>query len=101
MHKSTSASMASSAGRAIFLLRAASPIAASKQADQPAANNCSGLAPLRSDPGVESLMSRRPSELRDAPFSRPPVVWVLAVYSTFSGWVIVASLLETEATIHS
>ena len=33
-------------------------------------------------------MSRRPSELRDAP-SRPPVVWTLAVYSTFFSWVAV------------
>ena len=62
-----------------FLLRAASAIALSKQADQPAANNCSGLVPMRAEPGVESLMSRWPSELRDTPFSRPPVVWVLAV----------------------
>ena len=29
--------------------------------------------------GVASLMSRRPSELREAPYSRPPVVPVLAV----------------------
>src|SRR4030088_3450085 len=54
-----------------------------KQADQPAANICSGFVPTRVDPGAESLTSKRPSELRDAP-SRPPVVWVLAVYSTFS-----------------
>jgi hypothetical protein len=43
------------------------------------------LVPLPAVPGVESLMSRWPSELRDTPCSRPPVVWVLAVYSTF--WV--------------
>jgi len=45
---------------------------APKQAGQPAANSCSGLVPLPAVPGVESLMSRRPSELRDAPPSRPP-----------------------------
>src|SRR5229473_2817531 len=81
--------MARSAGRAIFILRAASPIALSKQADQPAANSCSGLVPMRADPGTESLTSRRPSELREVPFSRPPVVWVLAVYTTFPAWGVV------------
>jgi hypothetical protein len=45
-----------------------------KQADQPAANICSGLVPLPGAPSDKSLMSKRPSELRDAPF-RPPVVW--------------------------
>src|SRR6266403_2125449 len=74
--------MAVSAGRVIFILRAASPIAPSKQADQPAANNCSGLVPMSEVPGIESLTSRRPSSLREAP-ARPPVVWVLAVYITF------------------
>jgi len=48
-------------------------------ADQAAAKSCSGLAPIRAVPGVESLMSRRPSELREAPCSGPPVVPVLAV----------------------
>jgi len=62
-----------------FILRAASPIAPSKQADQPAANSCSGLVPLPALPGDECLMSRRPSSLRDAPPFRPPVVWTLAV----------------------
>src|ERR1700680_2131847 len=75
--------MLNSLGSAIFLLRAANAIALSKQADQPAANSCSGLVPMRAEPGAESLMSRRPSELREAPFSRPPVVLVLAVYTTF------------------
>src|SRR6267142_5460986 len=75
-----------SGGRAIFILRAASPIAPSKQADQPAANSCSGLVPAPALTGTECLMSRRPSELRDAPPSRPPVVWTLAVYSTFLSW---------------
>jgi hypothetical protein len=49
-----------------------------KQADQPAANSYSGFVPLPGLPGDESLMSKRPSELRDAP-SRPPVVWALPV----------------------
>src|SRR5260370_36576234 len=83
--------MARSDGRAIFLLRAASPIALSKQADQPAVNSCSGLVPMRAEPGSESLTSRRPSELRDTPFSRPPLVWVLAVYTTFPFWAVVCS----------
>src|SRR5713101_8655210 len=82
------------ASNAIFLLRAASAIALSKQADQPAANNCSGLVPMRADPGVESLTSRRPSELREAPFSRPPVVSVSAVYTTFAIWLMVHSFFE-------
>ena len=77
--RSTSASIAISAGNTTFLLRAATAIALSKQADRPAASNCSGLVPIRGDPGVANLMSNRPSELREAPFSRPPVVWVLAV----------------------
>ncbi|MEI9986315.1 MAG: hypothetical protein WDN69_25985 [Aliidongia sp.] len=68
----------SAAGSVIFLARAACPIAPMKQADQPAANNCSGLVPLPEVPGDESMMSKRPSELREAP-SRPPVVWVLPV----------------------
>src|ERR1700722_9099148 len=92
--------MTTSAGEVIFLLRATSPIALSKHADQPAANNCSGLVPMRSEPGIDSLTSSRPSELRDWPFSRPPVVWVLAVYTTLPGvvarsvssWVMVGSL---------
>jgi len=42
-------------------------------------------------PGVESLTSRRPSELRDTPFSRPPLVWVLAVYTTYPSWGVVRS----------
>src|SRR5882757_2552186 len=82
-HKSTSASMPASVGRRVFILAAATPIAPRKQADQPAANNCSGLVPPPVVPGDESLMSKRPSELRDSPF-RPPLLWALAVYSTFS-----------------
>ena len=67
-----------------------------KHADQPAANNCSGLVPVPDVPGDESLTSRRPSELRDAP-SRPPVVWVLAVYNAFTVWgvfVVVSIVLN-------
>src|SRR5688572_28895949 len=64
-----------------------------KQADQPAANSCSGLVPLPAVPGDDNLMSRSPSELREAP-SRPPVVCVLAVYSTFSIWLMTCSLVE-------
>jgi hypothetical protein len=45
-----------------------------KQDDQPAANSCSGLVPLPGLPGNVSLMSRRPSGLREAPPSRPPMV---------------------------
>src|SRR5512145_1066446 len=45
-----------------------------------------GLVPASGFPEVESLTSRRPSSLREAP-SRPPVVWAVAVYSTFSSWV--------------
>src|SRR6266404_6492055 len=36
---------------------------------------------------VRLLTSRRPSELRDIP-ARSPVVWVFAVYSTFSSYVL-------------
>ena len=77
--RSTSAPMPTLAGRAIFLSRAASAIACAKEADQPAANSCSGLVPMRAELGVESLMSSRPSALREAPLSRSPVVSVLAV----------------------
>ena len=87
----TSASIATSPGSAIFFWRATSAIALSKQADQPAANSCSGLVPMRAEPGAESLTSRRPSELRAAPLSRPPVVRVFAVYTTFPMWLMVHS----------
>src|SRR6266576_5767113 len=85
--------MTKSAGNVIFRLRAESAIALSKQADQPAANSSSGLVPIRAEPGVESLTSRRPSKLRETPFSRPPIVRVLAVYSTFPVLVIVLSCI--------
>src|SRR5215471_335410 len=75
--------MARSGGRATFCWLAARAIALMKQADQPAANSCSGLVPLPTLPGDDSLTSRRPSLVREAP-SRPPVVCVLAVYSTLS-----------------
>src|SRR6185295_14222073 len=41
------------------------------------------------------LTSNLPSELRDAP-SRPPVVWALAVYSTFSTVVVMVDSLAKE-----
>ena len=50
--RSISASTASPSGRATLASRAAIPIAERKQADQPAANSCSGLVPLPAPPGV-------------------------------------------------
>ena len=55
-----------------------------KQLDQPAANNCSGFVPSPFAPGGVSFTSRRPSDARDFPPSRPPVVCVFAVYNTCS-----------------
>lgn len=78
--RSTSASTATPAGSATFMLFATRPMAPMKQADQPAPNSCSGLVPTPAEPGRDSLMSRRPSELRAVP-SRPPSVRVLPVYS--------------------
>ena len=52
LHKSTSASIAVSAGRRVACRAAASPIAPMKQADHPAANNCSGFVPLPGAPGM-------------------------------------------------
>src|SRR5580698_2592218 len=83
--------MATSGGRSIFFLAATIFIADRKQADQPTANNCSGFVPLPGVPGTDNFTSSRPSELRDAPFSRPPVVWALAVYITLSSLVIIRS----------
>ncbi len=65
-------------GQGDLRLGGGKPIAPMKQADQPAANSCSGLVPAPDEPGEDSLMSSRLSELRAAP-SRPPVVWVLPV----------------------
>src|SRR5262245_45763199 len=73
--------MAVSSGIVNCILRAPIRIVDSKQADQPAANNCSGLVPLPLAPGLDNLMSRLPSELFETP-SRPPAVCVLAVYNT-------------------
>src|SRR5438309_10978078 len=84
--------MARSAGREIFFWLAATPIALMKQADHPAANSCSGLVPAADVPGVESLTSSRPSDVREAP-SRPPVVYAFAVYSTLSIVVMANSSL--------
>src|SRR4029077_6820741 len=83
LHRSISASTAASPGSLTFILLATSPIALMKQADQPAANNCSGLVTVPGTPGAENLTSKRPSSLREAPPRRPPELWVLAVYSTF------------------
>src|SRR5215471_9045448 len=94
--------MAASAGSATLRLWAARPIALSKQADQPAASSCSGLVPLPAPPGVDSLTSRCPSELRAMPWSRPPVVRTMAVYNSLSpcacarsgaSWVMAHSFL--------
>src|SRR5580700_7358767 len=88
LHRSISASTAASAGSLTFILLATTPIALMKQADQPAANNCSGLGPIPGTPGVENFTSKRPSSLRETPPRRPPEVWVLAVYRTFiTSWV--------------
>src|SRR3954447_4937476 len=77
--------------------RAANSVADSKHADQPAAKSCSQLVPVPGLPGRDSLTSRRPSELRDAP-SRPPVVWAFAVYSTFSICVMIGSFSSRAMT---
>src|SRR5690348_17864884 len=77
------------------MLRAANSIADSKHADQPAAKSCSGLVPVPGLPGRDSLTSRRPSELRDMP-ARPPELWALAVYSTFSSRFIASSLMKSS-----
>jgi hypothetical protein len=63
-----------------------------QDADQPAASSCSGFAPMLAEPGIESLMSRTPSELRETPLLRPPAVWVLAVYRTSTFWLMAHSL---------
>jgi len=68
------APVVSGAGSAIFLLPAIRLIAERKQADQPAANNCSGLVPPPDEPGRDSVTCSLPSSVRDAPSSRPPVV---------------------------
>src|SRR5580704_19733029 len=92
--------MAASAGTATLVLSATTLIADRKHADQPAANNSSGLVPLPGAPGIDSLTSRRPSLVREAP-SRPPVVWALAVYTTFSNWAMVELLTEAVGCAHS
>ena len=47
-------------GSYTFILEATSFIALVKQADQPTANNCSGLVPLPGAPGTESFTPSRP-----------------------------------------
>src|SRR5580704_667316 len=92
--------MAASAGSLTFILLATSPIALMKQADQPAANRCSGLVPLPGSPGAENLTSPRPSSLRETPPRRPPEVWVLAVYRTFiASWVGLAAALVSRKVV--
>jgi hypothetical protein len=56
-------------------LASRNPDRASKQPDQPGAKSCSGLVPAPGEPGKESLMSRRPSELRATPCSRSDAHW--------------------------
>ncbi|TCU65450.1 hypothetical protein EDE08_11364 [Bradyrhizobium sp. R2.2-H] len=56
--RSISVSIALFPGSTIFRLRAAISIAPSKQADQPAANNCSGLVPMPAPPGGDSTSPR-------------------------------------------
>src|SRR5579862_1054898 len=82
------------------MLRAANSIADSKHADQPAAKSCSGLVPVPGLPGRDSLTSRRPSELRDRPV-RPPVVWALAVYSTFSSRFMTSSFIKEARRVNA
>src|SRR4029077_8673640 len=94
LHRSFSASVATSDGSLTFILLATIPIALMKQADQPAENSCSGLVPVPGTPGAENLTSKRPSSLRETPPRRPPKVWVLAVYRTFmTSWVEPATAL--------
>jgi hypothetical protein len=70
--RSTSASIATSAGSGIFFLPATSLIAERKHVDQPAANSCSGLVPPPGPPRKEIFTSSRPSSVREDPPSRPP-----------------------------
>ena len=55
---------------------------------QPAANNCSGLVPLPAEPRARQPDLQAAVVAREAP-SRPPVVWVLAVYKTLSMFMMV------------
>src|SRR5204862_6087 len=80
---------------AIFRWLATRPIALKKHADPPAAKRCSGLVPGADVPGDASLTSSRPSDVRDAP-SRPPVVWVFAVYKTLSIEVMACSFANDD-----
>ena len=84
LHRSTSTSTARPSGSAVPLWPATILIDDRKQADQPAASNCSGFVPVAVVPGTDNWMSSRPSSLRDWPASRPPVVCNLTVYCTFS-----------------
>src|SRR6478752_6538892 len=79
-------------GSAMSLLQASSVTHLSRDADQPAARRCSGFAPMVAEPGIASLMSRTPSELRAMPLLRPPVVYVRAVDRTSMFWIMAHSL---------
>jgi hypothetical protein len=46
-----------------------------------------GVGAVPGVPGDDSLTSSRPSSVRETPPCRPPVVWALAVYNTFSSFV--------------
>ena len=54
--------------------------------------------PLPGVPGTGNVMSRRPLELRDVPPST--VVWSLAVFTTFSSWVIPCSSWQKNCPLH-
>jgi hypothetical protein len=71
-------------------LRAASAIALSKQADQPAANSCSGLLPIRAEPGVESLSrgGRQSCARRHFPVHRWCGFWPCTLPFRFGSWCI-------------
>jgi hypothetical protein len=76
--RSTSASTATSPGSAIFMLRATRPIAPMKQADQPAANNCSGVG-AGAGAARRRQLDVKPAILAAAGAIRPPNVWLLPV----------------------
>ena len=69
LRRSTSASIAVSAGSWIFRKLATWASAPSKQADQPAANNCSGLVPLPGRAGAVQLDAQAPVVALRLPFA--------------------------------
>ena len=76
---STLAYILTSAWSLIRLISATCFNELAKLADKAIATSCSGFVPSRLPAGFESLISRAPSELRANPFSRLPIVSVLAV----------------------